>query len=890
MEFGGKFVYMKKRAKREEANAPQAAIEDDEDEVYTTEDLALGLKTSSSVAADDGKTCMLDILDTAGQEEFSSMREQYVRSGNCCMIIYAIDNRKSFEEAVNIYKWVLRLRQVDKMPAILCGNKSDLADVREVPTDEAEKLAKDNNMAFMETSAKTGDNVKESFHALVRCTPRTGTTYKVIVLGAGGVGKSAITVRFVSDQFVTDYDPTIEDSYMKQVVVDNIPAEMLKAEAPKPALPQASQSAPPVPKRKGFIDSLFGRKSLNKNVVQQQQQLHGVALPPRKKMADRSADRSAEKSKKMAYRKADSNIVLLPLGTLENEPTVVTGDPIHCSECQSVLSHVSKLDQAEADGDSNRKWKCEFCGHINEGLDVVEEEIPKEKSVDYLMEAAPAKAAAAEGDAKASLSGTGTVVYCIDTSGSMSSTTQISALQSEWMAVQGIGGGGPKYVSRLDCMKMAVTRQLERYELEHPDKKVILVNFSHEVKVHGDGSQLPTTVTGQKLNQLDVLLREGQELAALLNIKPLTESASCLKTKVDSLSEGGSTALGPALAVSLGLLAKLPGSEIVLCTDGMPNEGVGSLQRHSYDSNFYNEAGRIAEQQQTTISIIGIQTDSHCDFEQVSKCVSISSGTINILNPHELTRQIRQLGQDKVVATNVAVTLMLHPTLQFDPETEGPEAAGKSKIFKNYGNVQQSTDLTFSFQLRPEADISDLTKLPFQVQIKYTKSDGRRFLRIVTEQRETTADRQQMEENMNVAVTSVAAMQKAAAFAEQKDTQRARLHLISNQRVMARAAKTNQQSESACAYEAPAQELYDMLDEEASDDMYDDDDISCARGSARGSSAPRSQDRFHAKVKMTKKSNLAAFLPSSSKGAHAAKNRSVPKSISEQYYGIKEKK
>ena len=49
----------------------------------------------------------------------------------------------------------------------------------------------------------------------------------MIVLGAGGVGKSAITVRFVSDTFVSDYDPTIEDSYMKQVVVDNIPEEML---------------------------------------------------------------------------------------------------------------------------------------------------------------------------------------------------------------------------------------------------------------------------------------------------------------------------------------------------------------------------------------------------------------------------------------------------------------------------------------------------------------------------------------------------------------------------------------------------------------------------------------------------------------------------------------
>ena len=51
----------------------------------------------------------------------------------------------------------------------------------------------------------------------------------MIILGAGGVGKSSVTLRFVSNQFVTDYDPTIEDSYMKEVVVDNIPSEMLNA-------------------------------------------------------------------------------------------------------------------------------------------------------------------------------------------------------------------------------------------------------------------------------------------------------------------------------------------------------------------------------------------------------------------------------------------------------------------------------------------------------------------------------------------------------------------------------------------------------------------------------------------------------------------------------------
>lgn len=68
-------------------------------------------------------------------------------------------------------------------------------------------------------------------------------------------------------------------------------------------------------------------------------------------------------------------------------------------------------------------------------------------------------------------------------------------------------------------------------------------------------------------------------------------SLSLLKDRVKGLSEGGSTALGPAMAVAVGMLAKQPGSEIVLCTDGLPNIGVGSLERYGNRGNnpeFYN--------------------------------------------------------------------------------------------------------------------------------------------------------------------------------------------------------------------------------------------------------------------------------------------------------------
>ena len=50
--------------------------------------------------------------------------------------------------------------------------------------------------------------------------------YKLVVVGGGGVGKSALTIQFIQSHFVSDYDPTIEDSYTKQCVIDEQVAHM----------------------------------------------------------------------------------------------------------------------------------------------------------------------------------------------------------------------------------------------------------------------------------------------------------------------------------------------------------------------------------------------------------------------------------------------------------------------------------------------------------------------------------------------------------------------------------------------------------------------------------------------------------------------------------------
>ena len=116
----------------------------------------------------DGETCMLDILDTAGQEEYSAMRDQYIRTGLGFLIVYSVASRSSFEAVTNFRDQVLRVKDEDHYPMIILGNKCDLENEREVPVAEGRELAKQLGAPFLETSAKARINVEEAFYEVVR--------------------------------------------------------------------------------------------------------------------------------------------------------------------------------------------------------------------------------------------------------------------------------------------------------------------------------------------------------------------------------------------------------------------------------------------------------------------------------------------------------------------------------------------------------------------------------------------------------------------------------------------------------------------------------------------------------------------------------------------------
>lgn len=116
----------------------------------------------------DGEEIQVDILDTAGQEDYAAIRDNYFRSGEGFLCVFSITEQESLDACHELREQILRVKNDDNIPFLLIGNKSDLGDRRLVTEEQAREQALQWNVPYFETSAKTRQNVDAIFYELLR--------------------------------------------------------------------------------------------------------------------------------------------------------------------------------------------------------------------------------------------------------------------------------------------------------------------------------------------------------------------------------------------------------------------------------------------------------------------------------------------------------------------------------------------------------------------------------------------------------------------------------------------------------------------------------------------------------------------------------------------------
>ena len=128
---------------------------------------SIGVDFMSKKINYQGQSIKLQIWDTAGQEKYKGLIPSYVRNSSIVFLVYDIEQKTSFD---NIPKWINFIKSIENTTLVLCGNKIDLEN-RQVKKEEGEELAKKENIAFFEVSAKTEENIKNMFYNVVAELP-----------------------------------------------------------------------------------------------------------------------------------------------------------------------------------------------------------------------------------------------------------------------------------------------------------------------------------------------------------------------------------------------------------------------------------------------------------------------------------------------------------------------------------------------------------------------------------------------------------------------------------------------------------------------------------------------------------------------------------------------
>ena len=137
------------------------------DKFLTDHDTTVEDQYNTRVTVNDIE-CDLEILDTAGQDDYQCMMDAWIEFGNCYLLVYAIDDLESFKLIKHKYDRICQVKNNENISVVIVGNKRDLPDSqRKVNRVDAEYFAKNIDVPSIEVSALTKYNVREAFLLVV---------------------------------------------------------------------------------------------------------------------------------------------------------------------------------------------------------------------------------------------------------------------------------------------------------------------------------------------------------------------------------------------------------------------------------------------------------------------------------------------------------------------------------------------------------------------------------------------------------------------------------------------------------------------------------------------------------------------------------------------------
>ncbi|XP_063293231.1 circularly permutated Ras protein 1-like isoform X2 [Pelobates fuscus] len=449
--------------------------------------------------------------------------------------------------------------------------------------------------------------------------------------------------------------------------------------------------------------------------------------PPPPSAVHETTVTSTPASIEMPQLPANCNILLLNIGKLIDtcDTTMNTETPSLCRSCNACLSTLNQVQE-------NKTWTCVFCGT---GNFIGENEQYNSLGDQFFFRG--------QQNVEDDL-----LIFCIDISGSMSVTIETLYDNRPGSNDQVL------YTSRMEAMKSGLIKCLNFLHSHHPKKRVALVTFSDQVKLHGDGMSEPQVLEDCELLDTDYLKSQGENQPLPRTIE---ETLGSLESQIENLNETGATALGPAALVCIAMASQKPGSKVIICTDGRANTDLGNLEdiaeEYVYQSSrlYYSNLAEMALQHSVVVSVVTIE-GTDCRLPELGQLADKTRGKVNIVHPLKLADEFHSIVSEELNATDVKVKVYLPNSMHFLHE-----AHTESVMEKMIGCSTSDTMLTAEFNIKPPKiqEVLRQSQLPVQVQLTFSLPDGRCGNRILSQRRPVTNDSSAALDSINLSVLQI---------------------------------------------------------------------------------------------------------------------------------------
>ncbi|NPE08701.1 MAG: VWA domain-containing protein [Asgard group archaeon] len=435
----------------------------------------------------------------------------------------------------------------------------------------------------------------------------------------------------------------------------------------------------------------------------------------------------------------------------------IKGKPIICSNCGAILTNVKDV---QTDAKVGTFFNCQFCGTVN----VVDpKDLPHNINAysGWLIPPDTTKPDFGKGIQKGN-----SLIAALDVSGSM---------------------GGAK----IEGVKQSLVSTLKAYGKTKADALFGLVTFESNLRIYSPDGEVVLVLGGDILYDVKAIEKEVtnnswvKKQLPKMTIKSTGKEWQRTIQKMQALS---STALGPAV-VAARIMSLVAGTgRVLLLTDGMANEGIGSLSGASPEGKkFYTMIGNALKDSGIVLDIVGIAGQGSLELKTLALMPEITGGDLFYADLSELQDSFGMIAGDEIIGRNARIKLIVPDEIELSTVS----GAGTRELDYKRGDDISLGGLTKSrsiaFEFKPKKSVKDRKKVPVQVQIRYKDEDDNERIRVIEEELEVSEIKEELEKSLDADLIAGYTVQRAAQVM-QNDRKKSKEMMADMRQTLARAA------------------------------------------------------------------------------------------------------